>query len=797
MQRGAASQPPIRRARTCGSATAVTTWNYDAVRGWLNNKRYANNTGPAYTYKPSGRLLTRVWARTPTVTTTYSYNAAGDLTGMDYSDATPDVTLAFDRAGRPKSMTDAAGTRTMGYNASGPLEDEVYTTGALNGITIDRSFDSMGRLSGLAVGSGYAVGYGYDAASRLDTVTAGTNTATYGYASNSFLVESVTFKQSGTTRLTTTKAYDNLNRLATITHTPSVSAAISVAYTYNSANQRTKAVRETSAYWNFGYDPLGQVTSGKKFTSADAAVPGHDFAWTYDDIGNRKTAVANGSTSTYSATNLNQYSTRTAPGVIEVLGEAQADATVTTTYPATGGTISPTTRQGSLFYKQLTASNSSVAQNPSVKITGVKNLVGANGEDAVTEITKTAYVAQTPEGYTHDADGNLTDDARWHYTWDGENRLSAMETSTAAISAGVAKQKLEFAYDGQSRRFSKKVYSWSGGAWVLASHTLFLFDGWNMVAELNALSSNAVIRTYVWGTDLSGSMQGAGGVGGLLFMNAPALSSPLHAACFDGNGNVIGYVDMATGNRSATYEYGAFGETLIADGVAAELFPFRFSTKYRDSETGLVYFGLRYKGEFGWISRDPIEEQGGVNVYAFLGNDAVNYTDYLGMVGVVFIPPNPAAIVPTVNPSGISGTGFRGIRVDCQCQRDGGTGVTSISCTVSFNPFIQVSRLQANRLRQTLDGIYGHEQRHILSRIERVRASVIRPLEAEAGDFVDCESGDCPNRAKELETKYRPILRATLDQGTTPDHTMDPNPNPNTPQNGTPYPPLPGSAPVR
>jgi hypothetical protein len=51
-----------------------------------------------------------------------------------------------------------------------------------------------------------------------------------------------------------------------------------------------------------------------------------------------------------------------------------------------------------------------------------------------------------------------------------------------------------------------------------------------------------------------------------------------------------------------------------------------------DGETGLVYYGMRYYlpqlGRF--ISRDPIEELGGVNLYAFCGNDAINGVDYLG-----------------------------------------------------------------------------------------------------------------------------------------------------------------------
>jgi YD repeat-containing protein len=81
---------PIFAMTTSGQAgNAVTTWNYDAGRGWLLNKRDANNHGANYTYTAGGRLSTRTWARG--TATTYGYNTAGDLTGVDYSDGTPDV----------------------------------------------------------------------------------------------------------------------------------------------------------------------------------------------------------------------------------------------------------------------------------------------------------------------------------------------------------------------------------------------------------------------------------------------------------------------------------------------------------------------------------------------------------------------------------------------------------------------------------------------------------------------------------------------------------------------------------
>ncbi len=452
--------------------------------------------------------------------------------------------------------------------------------------------------------------------------------------SNSALVETVTFNQSGTTRLTTTKSYDQLNRLASITNAPGSSLpAPGYYYTYNAANQRTRATREDNTYWAYGYDALGQVTSGKKHLADTTPLNGLDYAWTFDDIGNRATATVNGQSATYTANSLNQYTERTVPGVIDVLGSAHADATVTVTFPASGGTIYATTRQDELYYKQVSVTNSSAAQYPALKVTAVLNDAGPNGEDVIAEDTRQAFVAQTPEAFVHDPDGNLTADARWTYTWDGENRLVAMETAAAAVTAGVAKQKLEFGYDGQSRRVAKIVFSWSGSAWVLDAHTLYLYDGWNMIAELDGLASKAAARTYVWGLDLSGSQQGAGGVGGLLFTNSLTPSSETNAVCYDGNGNVIALVDMATGDQSGTYDYNAFGETVAIDGDAAEANPFRFSSKYTDAESGMVYYGFRYYSpKTGrWLSRDPIGEQGGLNLYGMVGNDSLNLVDLLGL----------------------------------------------------------------------------------------------------------------------------------------------------------------------
>ncbi len=101
---------------------------------------------------------------------------------------------------------------------------------------------------------------------------------------------------------------------------------------------------------------------------------------------------------------------------------------------------------------------------------------------------------------------------------------------------------------------------------------------------------------------------------------------------YDNNGNVTDYVSE-TGDVVASYTYDAFGRTLSATGSMADVFPFRFSTKYYDAEADLYYYGYRYYSpELGrWLTRDPIEEDGGDNLYAFCDNCPLNFADYNGL----------------------------------------------------------------------------------------------------------------------------------------------------------------------
>ena len=65
-------------------------------------------------------------------------------------------------------------------------------------------------------------------------------------------------------------------------------------------------------------------------------------------------------------------------------------------------------------------------------------------------------------------------------------------------------------------------------------------------------------------------------------------------------------------------------------GTFSTVISFRFSAKYTDGETGLLYYGRRYRNQLGWLSRDPMEEDGGLHLYGFCQNDGIQGVDPYG-----------------------------------------------------------------------------------------------------------------------------------------------------------------------
>ena len=140
----------------------------------------------------------------------------------------------------------------------------------------------------------------------------------------------------------------------------------------------------------------------------------------------------------------------------------------------------------------------------------------------------------------------------------------------------------------------------------------------------------------VWGRDLSGTLGGAGGTGGLL---AVQRGGAWHFPLYDGGGNITAYISES-GAVAATYAYGPYGETVSHTG---QDFDYRFSTKPYNEVLNTYRFAYReYAPDTGrWLSQDPIFERGGYNLYCYCGNDPVNAYDPLGLLKVFPVEDSP------------------------------------------------------------------------------------------------------------------------------------------------------------
>lgn len=219
--------------------------------------------------------------------------------------------------------------------------------------------------------------------------------------------------------------------------------------------------------------------------------------------------------------------------------------------------------------------------------------------------------------------------------------------------------KLTFDYDSQSRRIRKQVQTKTtfGGAWGGATSHLFVYDDWNLLLWVNG---SVAKQGYHWLPDMSGTWQGAGGVRGLVGISykdqgGAAYYWSLNVG-YDGNGNVVGlYGDVGSSTGLyAVYEYDPFGNTIrqnvtpAGNSLATTLGenPFRFSTKFTDDESKLIFYGYRYysAGLGRWVNRDPIAEGGGLNLSVMVMNNAVNSYDRLGLImSDVNRPENPVS----------------------------------------------------------------------------------------------------------------------------------------------------------
>ena len=267
----------------------------------------------------------------------------------------------------------------------------------------------------------------------------------------------------------------------------------------------------------------------------------------------------------------------------------------------------------------------------------ITNCYAANSLNQYTTVGRAAPSAPQTS-LVYDADGNMTRDGTYVYSYDAENRLRSV-TSRALTNGAL---RVLNAYDHRNRRIRKTVQrlhvsvaqppappveirEWQ----TIEAHT-FVWDGNNIVFEKVEFANGTTrMFEYFWGLDKSGTEQGAGGVGGLL---AVSVDGVFNIPCYDHNGNIVLYISEI-GSIAAQYTYDPYGNIIESCGPLADVFTFGFSTQYHDRETGMVGYQERvYYPVLGrWLNRDPIEEEGGMNIYVFCGNDPIGNVDLLGM----------------------------------------------------------------------------------------------------------------------------------------------------------------------
>lgn len=317
-----------------------------------------------------------------------------------------------------------------------------------------------------------------------------------------------------------------------------------------------------------------------------------------------------------------------------------------------------------------------------------------------------------------------------------------------------------------------------------------MYDGWNVIAKTSGTNSRQ--HSYVWGLDMSGGFQGAGGVGGLLIFHTHSgtTTTSSHSPACDGNGNVmaiLGKVGSGSWTVTADYAYDAFGHQARWKGTYHAANPFRFRTKYCDDESGHLYYGYRfYSPETGrWLSRDPIGERGGLNLYGFVGNDGVNRWDSLGHVAVEEDLPDPRMIIPEfvqgLRPQDLGVHTYGGM-VRCRCKDAKITCLVWAAAKIYLN--WNLNPVDENGDPEPWGLTYGREQLHIKAINSYVRSDIVVPLR-KVGDLPAT-----PDRAKQLQDDFDALMQFAIAHG----GSHDPNPegtrNDPRPVEGRPYSPL-------
>ena len=380
-------------------------------------------------------------------------------------------------------------------------------------------------------------------------------------------------------------------------------------YTHDRTGLRTNVVRGDGTHVGYAFDGIGQLTNAVGYEAGGTLRRNEDFQYGYDAGGNLATRVNHTLTQTFGVDNANRLSSAGRSGTLTAAGTVNSLAQ-SLTVNGVGATIY--------------SDNTFATTNGLTLSSGTNALIFAakNAANQTTTYTN-SYNLPATVNYTYDLNGNLTSDGSLGYEYDDANRLVRITATN--------QWKSEFIYDALSRRNVRRESTWNSGlgTWNSPSEVRYVWVGMLVMQERDG--NNAVKVTYTRGPDLSGTMEGAGGIGGLL-ARTDAYSNTFYYG--DGAGNITALID-SSGNVMARFRYDSFGNLLSESGPLADVNSYRFSSKEYHERSGLYYYDYRYYSPNlqRWLNEDPTREAGGMNLYGFISNDPMNWVDRDGYGG--------------------------------------------------------------------------------------------------------------------------------------------------------------------
>ena len=564
----------ISVTRTAGGKSLTTAFTYDAL-GRKLTETTPEGIVTNWSYTSRGEVET---VSGGVYTQHYTYDSQGrTLTLTTYqNEDTPEITTyAYDSRGRMTRRT-YPDNRSEQYTYRGDGKLSTYTN--VRGIEQRYSYNQAGEQTGFSSGNDISRSFSYDQSGNILSVTDANGS--YTFTRDEF--GNVLTETAGSHTLT--RSYDEYRRLIGLT----LDGVALYTLSYGTNGRIEKVICGGAAVVYSYRSGTGQIASRNWQIGEDA--PFLTFNDNYDAL-DRLSGVSVDDVPEISYT-LDDDSRR-------ITAELVDDSIWTYGYDNKSQLLTATRKSGETGLNAMTYAYD-----------GIGNRTTASEDSAVVNYTANLlnqYTAVNEDTPAYDADGNMLTNAGWTYTWNSENRLVKAEKGTA---------KLEFAYDYQGRRMFKKVYDGD----TLVKHEKYLYNGYKLIAVYDGMNSDALLKTFVWqpvGLDVP------------LCMTA---GSAVYYYLTDGNKNVTGLFD-GTGTRAATYMYDPFGQTLSANGTAAESNPFRFSSEFFDTETGLVYYNYRYYDpKIGrWIKRDLTTEMSEKNLYNMVNNDIINHWDLIGL----------------------------------------------------------------------------------------------------------------------------------------------------------------------